>query len=153
MKLWGGLLCLFHQHVVCLRLNLTWIIFPVCRSATRPEGTRPYSSCSSSLTALLFSLDSCETICAGSQPRSFEFPWINAQTNFWEVKPDNGQSPVGSPGILAGPLVLWVQDPSYPPGLQSSLQHIWIKKEGWGLKGELFSFAAFSAYDPNWGSV
>lgn len=78
----GGLLWLFHRHIVCFTLNLTWIIFPVCCSATRLKATRPYSSCSSSLRALLFPLDSCETTCAGSQPRGFESPWTHAQTNF-----------------------------------------------------------------------
>lgn len=101
----GGLLCLFCQHFVCFRLGLTGIIFPLCCSATRPKGTRPYSS--SSLTALLFSLDSCETTCAGSQPRGFQSPWIDAQTNFGKSNQVMGRALQGAPESW---LVVWCSE-------------------------------------------
>lgn len=93
----GGLLCLFYRHFVCFRLNLTWIIFAVCCSATRPKGTRPCSSSCCSFTALLFPLDSCETTCAGRQPRGFESPWIDAQTNFGKANQVMGRAQQGAP--------------------------------------------------------
>lgn len=125
----GELLCLFYQHFVCFRLNLTWIIFPVCCSATRPKGTRLYSSSSSSLTALLFSLDSCETTCAGSQPRGFECLWIDAQTNFGKSNQVMGRARRGAPESC---LALWCSE------LRTFLilQVCWAPYDTSGLRGK-----------------
>lgn len=81
----------------------TWIIFPVCRSATRPKGTRSYSSDSRQLNSpIVFGWLLWNYLCWESATGL----WVSLNwclNKLWEVKRGDGQSPARSPGVRAGP--------------------------------------------------
>lgn len=81
----------------------TWIIFPVCRSATRPKGTRSYSSDSQQLNSpIVFGWLLWNYLCWESATGL----WVSLNwclNKLWEVKRGDGQSPARSPGVRAGP--------------------------------------------------
>lgn len=147
----GELLCLFYWHFVCFRLNLTWIIFPFLLFSHQTEGnTSVQLQLQQFNSSIVFTWLLWNYLCW----ESAMWLWVSLNwcpNKLWEVKPGDGQSPAGSPRILAWCsefrtlLILQVCRAPYNTSGLRGKDGVW--------KRNSFPFAAFSAYDPNWGSV
>lgn len=96
MKLWGGFyVC--STDTLCVSGWTSPESF--LQFAVQPPDQREHVPAAPAVSQL-YCFHSCETTCAGSQPRGFESPWINAQTNFGKSNQVMGRAQQGAPESL-----------------------------------------------------